>query len=434
MPGKHRMRTVLSALLTLLLGAGRLAFGSGYAIYEQGANAMAQAGAFTARASDPSALFFNPAGILQLEGKQVYGGTTAIFLSGSAFQSSPPGSDDEQEYAIAWPSALYYTQKLSGQAAWGLAITSPFGLRTQWGPSFVGRYISRESNLAVGNVNANLAFSLNPTWSAAIGIDYAKAEIRELSENLFFNFVPFNAPDGFAKLTGDGTSTGWNLALRWASKETGWRWGASYRSGMSPKIDGDIKFTNIPAALATSFPNGPASATLPLPATAVTGVGYLSHKGRGKWELEVDALWTDWSAFSRLQVDIKNNSAFLPDVNQLEGWHDTYSYRVGFTHHLTQRQDYRLGAYYDRNPVPDQHIRPRLPDADRKSLQAGYGFHTKRGFVLDIAYQALFFYDRRADGSPLGPTGIPGTGQNPVQPGLYKNFTSLVGLSLGWKF
>ena len=199
-------------------------------------------------------------------------------------------------------------------------------------------------------------------------------------------------------------------------------------------IDGNIHF-DVPPAVAASgqFPSGPASASLPLPATAVTGVGYLSHKGRGKWEIEADVLWTDWSGFGKLQIDIKNTTLAVSDITQIEGWHDTYSYRVGFTHHLTLRQDYRLGAYYDRNPVPDQHIRPRLPDADRKSIQAGYEFHTKGGFILDIAYQALFFDDRRADGSPLGPQG-PGTGTNPVQPGLYKNFTSLVGLSLGWKF
>jgi long-chain fatty acid transport protein len=419
---------VLSACLALLLGAGSLAFGSGYAIYEQGASAMAQAGAFTARASDPSALFFNPAGIMQLDGKQIYGGSTAVILSGSTFQSAPPGSDDEQEYAIAWPSALYYTHRLSDDAAWGLSITSPFGLRTQWGPSFVGRFISRESNLAVGVVNANLAFNLKPGWSMAIGLDWAKAQIRELSRNIDLSALCGPGCEGFTRLKGDGTDAGWNLALRWASREQGWRWGASYRSGMRPTIDGDIHFdVPPPVALTGLFPDGGVSAALPLPATAVTGIGYLSHKGRGKWEVEADVLWTDWSAFGRLQIDIKNNTLAVADISQLEDWHDTYSYRIGFTHHLTQSQDYRLGVYYDRNPIPDQHVRPRLPDADRKSLQAGYGFHTQKGFVVDIAYQALFFDDRRAMGSPTSTS-------DPVQPGLYRNFTSLVGLSLGWKF
>src|SRR5437899_8038103 len=206
MPGKRRTRTVLSALLTLLLGAGRLAFGSGYAIYEQGAKAMAQAGAFSARADDPSALFFNPAGILQLDGVQVYLGTTAIWLGSSTLDSSLTGAQPDQVYMTAWPSSLYYTQKHGDHLAWGVGIDSPFGLKTQWDAKFDGRYIARESNLAVGVVNANVAFTLGPRWSAALGIDHAKAEIRELSENLDFSSI--SAPDGFTKLTGDGTDPG----------------------------------------------------------------------------------------------------------------------------------------------------------------------------------------------------------------------------------
>ncbi len=423
-----RARRVLGVSLSLLLGAGGAAFGSGYSIYEQGAKAMAQAGAFSARASDPSALFFNPAGILQLDGVQIYGGSTAVSLTGSRFDSAATGQSFDQERNVAWPSALYYTQKLNDRVAWGLGVTSPFGLKTEWGPTFDGRFISRESNVAVGNINANLAFRIGPQWSAALGFDYARAEIRELSKNI--DLSPFGAPfvgqQAFTKLTGDGHATGYNLALRWAS-ENGWCWGGSYRSNMKPKIDGNIEFEDVPAPLAGFFPNGGASADLPLPATLATGVGFLSHKGRGKWEAEFDIVWTDWSAFTHLRIDIENNTPAVADIDNLEDWHDTYSFRAGFAYHISQRQDWRVGAYYDRNPIPGQHVRPRLPDADRKSIQAGYGFHTKGGFVVDVAYQALFFDDRRAEGSPTSAT-------DPVQPGLYSNFTSLFGLSLGWTF
>jgi long-chain fatty acid transport protein len=423
-----KTRPVVVALVASMLGARGAAFASGYSIYEQGANAMAQAGAFSARASDPSALFFNPAGILQLDGKRIYGGSTAIFLTGSRMESATSGTRFDQESNIAWPSSLYYTQKISDRAAWGLGITSPFGLKTEWGPTFDGRFISRESNIAVENINANLAFRLNPTWSAAIGFDYAKAQIRELSKNIDLGLVnvAFTGQQAFTKLTGDGHDTGYNLALRWAS-ENGWRWGGSYRSSMKPTIDGDIEFQEVPVALAAAFPNGGASAELPLPATLATGLGFVSHKGRGKWEAEADLVWTDWSAFRHLRIDIENNTAAVADVDNFEGWHDTYSIRAGFAYHFRPRQDWRVGVYFDQNPIPDQHVRPRLPDADRKSIQVGYGFHSKGGFVLDIAYQALFFNDRRAEGNPNSAT-------DPVQPGLYSSYIGLLGASLGWTF
>ena len=283
----------------------------------------------------------------------------------------------------------------------------------------------------VGIINPNLAFKLGEGWSAAIGFDWARADMRELSRNIFIPAGPCGATpcEGFAKLTGDGTDTGWNAAVRWAGKRA-WRWGASYRSRMKPDIDGNIDFQVPAAAIAALFPDGGASAVIPLPASFVTGIAYAP---KGNWEGEFDILWTGWSVFDHLRIDIANNTAAVTDVDQTEEWKDTYSFRFGLTYYVNDRHLYRFGAYYDKNPIPDAHVRPRLPDADRTSLQAGYGFRSKSGFTFDVAYQALFFKDRTATGSPLGPLG-PGTGSDPVQPGTYQNFTNLLGVSVGWTF
>jgi long-chain fatty acid transport protein len=422
----RRARAVGAILFALLAVGGGAAYGAGYAIYEQGAKAMALGGAFTARADDPSALFFNPAGILQLNGVQYYAGTTAIILSGSSFTSAASSQRFEQENMIAWPSAAYFTWKINEKMAWGLSVTSPFGLKTQWGPTFEGRDISRESNLAVGVINANDAFRLADHWSAAVGADYAKSDVRELSRNFDLTLLGFPGQEGFSKLTGNGTDLGWNVALRW--EQDSWAWGLSYRSKMNPKIDGDIEFEDVPAPLLAAglFPNGGVTAHIPLPATAVTGVNYRSSDGKGKWQWEVDALRTEWSAFDHLRIDIEKNTLAVADVDQIEEWRDSWSYRLGASYRPGPSHEYRFGAYYDNNPIPNEHVRPRLPDADRNSVQVGYGFTAKSGFFIDAAYQALFFAKRTAEGSPTSTS-------DPVDPGTYRNFTSLFGVSLGWK-
>ena len=393
---------------------------SGYSIYEQGAKATANAGAFTARADDPSAMFYNPAGIAWLKGKWFSVGTNAIFLTNSSFDSDLSGNTFDQADNMAWPSNIYYTQTFGTRYAWGVGITSPFGLKTEWPNDFDGRYISRESNLAVVNFNANFAWTFAKTWSAAIGADFARADIRELSQNI--NLSGIGAPDGFAKLTGNGDDVGWNAAMRWAS-DKGWRWGGSYRSKMKPKIDGEIRFENIPGAILPLFPDGGATANSPLPATFVTGVGYV----KGKWEGEFDVVWTDWSEFGRLQIDIENNTPLVADIDQFEDWHDTYSYRLGYAYHLSERHQYRLGAYFDRNPIPTTHVRPRLPDADRTSVQVGYGYTGKGGFSIDAAYQAIFFAERKVET-------LSASANDPVIPGEYENFTSILAVNLNWKF
>ena len=64
---------VLRALLALpLLALPASVDASGFAIESQGARAMGFAGAYVAQAADPSAIFYNAAGIGFLKGKQLY--------------------------------------------------------------------------------------------------------------------------------------------------------------------------------------------------------------------------------------------------------------------------------------------------------------------------------------------------------------------------
>ena len=62
-----------------LIVAPASVYGSGFALYEAGARSSALAGAVVARADDLSAIFYNPAGLVQLPGFQVMGGSSFIF-------------------------------------------------------------------------------------------------------------------------------------------------------------------------------------------------------------------------------------------------------------------------------------------------------------------------------------------------------------------
>ena len=58
-------RTLLCATCVVLM-APTLASGAGFALFEHGNRGMAMGGAMTAVADDPSAMFWNPAGLAQL--------------------------------------------------------------------------------------------------------------------------------------------------------------------------------------------------------------------------------------------------------------------------------------------------------------------------------------------------------------------------------
>ena len=68
----HRRRAVRALLALPLLASAATVRASGFAIESQGARAMGFAGAYVAQAADPSAIFYNAAGIAFLKGKQLY--------------------------------------------------------------------------------------------------------------------------------------------------------------------------------------------------------------------------------------------------------------------------------------------------------------------------------------------------------------------------
>ncbi len=82
-------RTGLLALAACLLLVPAASHGAGFALFEHGARAVALGGAFGATADDPTAIYFNPAGIAFQQGTQVAMGVYFITES-SKFDGANP--------------------------------------------------------------------------------------------------------------------------------------------------------------------------------------------------------------------------------------------------------------------------------------------------------------------------------------------------------
>ncbi len=78
---KHALhwRTTLLMMLGLIL-LPRLAYGMGYEITEHNGKAMGLGSAFVAWADNPSAIYYNPAGLTQIDSPEASLGATLINL------------------------------------------------------------------------------------------------------------------------------------------------------------------------------------------------------------------------------------------------------------------------------------------------------------------------------------------------------------------
>ena len=130
-------RALAAALAACILGPVP-AHAAGFAIFEQGARGMGFAGAFTAQANDPSAIFHNAAGIAFLKGKQFYLGGTLIRPSSTFTGADPfPGASvtEKGDTGLLVPPAAYYTQQFSERLVFGIGLHTPVRPDARPGPT-----------------------------------------------------------------------------------------------------------------------------------------------------------------------------------------------------------------------------------------------------------------------------------------------------------
>jgi long-chain fatty acid transport protein len=417
------------ALLILLIPT--TSFAAGFLIFEAGAKALGMGGALTAQADDPSAIFFNPAGITQLEGTNLYGGVSLIF-AGSEFAGVDPapgyGITEKTKTMLFTPINAYLTYAVTSDLAVGVGVFNPFGLGQEWEnpQSFSGRYIVYDVNLVTFNINPTVAWSPTDRFSLGAGLQmvYADVEIDQYLQEWDPNGTGF-LDVGTVKLAGDnGLDFGFNVGGRVVPDDR-FIVGVSYRSTVKVDISGGTAdFTQVPSgnaaldtAVALQFPpDQEVGALVELPWLLSIGGAYT---GVEEWVFEIDFNITGWSTFDVLTFEFQDPSL---NSSRVQDYETVLSVRSGVGYDLNDEVQLRGGFYYDPTPQPEKAMSPLFPDTDRYGLTFGAGYKhgawTLDGFALFILTQ-----DRDTDGQSLDDYN-----------GTYRTFANVIGVNVGYRF
>lgn len=424
------VRFVRVASAVPLLGIGALCpfsdvRASGFALNEMSAAGVANAHAGgAAAAEDLGTIYFNPAGLTRLPGRQ-------FMIVGSAIQTSTKFDNRGSVSAVATPlaggdggnagawslvPALYYAMDIDPRLRFGVGVQSPFGLETEYDANWVGRYQALKSELVSLNINPSLAYRLNDKVSLGAGVSAQYVDV-ELTRAIDFGsacvgtlgptacaasgFRP-QARDGRAKVDGTDWGFGFNLGVLYAFNAKS-RLGIAYRSKISHEISGDASYTKpagLPAPLAASrsFTNTGARASVDLP-ESINLSGYVELDP--KWSVMADINWMRWSRFKELRVRFDNGA---PDNVTPENWRNTTRVAVAVNYRYNDMWKLRGGIAYDPTPVRDEYRTPRIPDEDRTWLAFGAQFKPSKHATWDFGYAHLFVKDasiNKAD-PPLG--------------------------------
>ena len=386
----HRLNRLAAGLV--LAGCTHLVHAAGFALIEQNASGLGNAYAGAAAvAQDASTIFFNPAGMTLLPDRQLVMAGHLIkprmeFAGEGEFTASGtpvPGNQGGDAGGWALVPNAYYAFRLTPDVHLGVGLNSPFGLRTEYDPGWLGHYQAIKSEVKTININPSIAYKFSDTLSLGAGLNIQWVEAT------LTNRIPLYGQP-LVTIKGDDYGWGYNLGALWQATPST-RVGLSYRSEIDYTLEGSSGASDPVVGALT----GPVTAAITLPDSASLS---LFHKLSTSWDLLADVTWTGWSDFDDLPIQGTVNKT-TP-----ENWEDILRYSLGATWHMSEKLSLRGGIAYDEAPVSDLYRTPRIPDGARTWVAIGGQYRLSRKSVLDFGYAHLFVNSPGLQSSDNGTT------------------------------
>ena len=355
------MKKFVLSLAALILLSNSMIFAGGFQLNDHGAKALALGGAFTAIANDPSAIYWNGAGLTQLSGTHIMFGT-ALISPTSTFRGVSPDVDIyHMQPQVFFPSHFFGSHTFGESFAVGLGFTTPFGLGTRWDDDWIGKYLAIETELKTFIVTPVITYQPFSFLSLSVGFVYSFADVLITRKN---SLEPF-AGDAFIHLEGkDNSAFGYNAGIMLKPFDF-LSLGASFHSEVEYTFEGTATAT-APEQLISNVPQGDVTADLKTPMNLAVG---LAVDVSSSLKLSADYQFVGWSSYDYLVVNFVNPD--LEDLSSPRLYKDSYIIRFGAGYKASDDLSLMAGVYFDSNPVESENLNPSLPDADRLGLSIG---------------------------------------------------------------
>lgn len=358
------MKTLPAASTVLLLCLclwGEPVLAGGLSTPGQGARALGMAGAFTAVADDGSAIYYNPAGISQIDGTVIEGGVASI---SPQLRYTTPADATEESTKRALAPTLFVTHRMTHRLSAGVGLYAPYARDAEIGDDLANGFASQRAKMVRTDFSAVIAYQVSAAVSIGGGLILGYSQVDQ------------SLPAGPALRISDkmdGTGFGGIVGVLWKVSEY-LKTGLTYRTGMSVDHHGDRTMT-----VAGVETKSNARARVHYPASLGLGIALNPTENL---TLALDADWYGWSSMD--QVTTRTDS--WPDSTTRLNAGNSRDIRIGGEYRLPAGWSLRAGYAHIQGAFPGTHIIPVQPDGDGHEADLGIG--RKIGsWSIDFAYQ-----------------------------------------------
>ncbi len=395
----------LVATVFLCLAAGS-AMAGGYEGPGLGAKGIGMGGASIGLADEWTAIYWNPAGLAQLQGKGVGVDVSRLCIDGSdgngVANPTPNAINKDQEDVFfkvlpqepaafsssgvsvrskVWlPAIGGYVKK--GNYHLGYGAYAPSGYKTDWKDTVGGIAASYNIEMATKVYNISVAKNLNPRVSAGIGLNVIGGDMEKHARKDVPGVYTYES-DG----TCDGNDIEWQAGMLFKPSNV-LQLGIVYRSGSEVALKGEAR---------VQYPTPSGTTTPPLtvkqeksdftrkynhPATCGFGIAFYAAPNL---TITSDITKTMWSSMKK-DVDYAVSGSILKDANTTLDWTDVTRFRTGMEYRPNSTLAIRAGLLTDPSPVPDKAISlTNVIDVERIFYTLGISF-VRNNLTCDLVY------------------------------------------------
>ncbi|MEM6719156.1 MAG: outer membrane protein transport protein [Bacteroidota bacterium] len=413
----------LLLVLTMAFSASVM-YAGGYRVGVQGHKQLAMGHTGVAVVTSAESAFFNPAGLVYLDGELNVSLGAAVVMSNTVYQNREFGYTAEADNPIGTPFYAYGSYKINDWLSAGLAVYTPYGSRVEWPMDWEGSHLVNEIELSAIFVQPTLAIKLSDKFSIGGGPIFVTGNVnfnRNLSRSLT------DEAGNRSNVTIDATGiNAWGYTVGAMFKPTeDITLGFNYRSKIDMEVergDGTADFENLPGFLAADFPDGDFTSSLPLPAELTFGAAY---QVSDKWLVAFDYTRTYWDAYKSLDVQFFNAAGFSRNPRNYK---NSSIYKIGAQYDATQKIIVRAGFYYDESPTIDGFFAPETPRPDSVNFTTGFTYNLNSKWAIDAS--VLYVHSNEVENSYEG---FIEAGQPVSFGGEYKSNALVAGIGVSYK-
>jgi long-chain fatty acid transport protein len=374
-------------------------FALGIRVFDHDAFATARGDAFVATADNPCAIYYNPAGITQLQGHNARAAVNFRRVDAGYERRGMRDLNTDRD-VIAVPGFFYTYTPSNCPISFGAGYYTPYGLSLEWPESGPFRNTTIRGEIEYHTFSGIMAWQATRTLSLAAGptFNYSCTDLRR----------GIAVPRDEFKFTGSDYDLGATAGIFWKPFERH-VFGVSYRSQTTMNYEGKSRVQPYPG------PVQDAATQLPFPQVIIGGY---SFRPTPRWNLEVDIDWTDWD---RVNTPVLKQGT--GDVPLPLRWESSWAVEAGVTRYFDNGLHLSGGYIYLQNSIPNRTFTPLVPDQDMHVFSAGIGGKHER-LTWDATYQFTGGIGRDVAGSVYGASVA----------GHYTFTAHAFSVSVGWRF